>query len=350
MIQRGPLGWLRQTTAEIKSALGLGSAAYTATEDYAAAGHNHAGVYDPAGTATAAVSGHAGATDPHGDRAYADSLVVGLVDDRGNFDGSINTFPTTGGSGTAGAILKGDLWTLSVVAASGPLAGYSVGCLLRALSDTPGQTAGNWAITAVGFGYSPENSANKSADVTTDAASTSKYPTVKSLYDWATGLFAPMSHPHTVSQITDFVTPYLGALVNIVQANQTQTGLGNSWQLVPASIFTNVSGPAYFNANKAYVAPGNGVYQASGLITFASVADNVAIVVGVYKNGELFGLLGRGTVASASVSTAGFGGVIMVPMAAGDTLALAYYMFSPNPVFLTAAGGYIHFSVRRITG
>jgi hypothetical protein len=139
MIQRGPLGWLRQTTAEIKSALGLGSAAYTAstdyataaqgalaasasqpghthsyapalgtddnyvtdaekanignlgtaaytaTEDYAAAGHNHAGVYDPAGTATAAVSGHAGATDPHGDRAYADSLVVGLVDDRGNF-------------------------------------------------------------------------------------------------------------------------------------------------------------------------------------------------------------------------------------------------------------------------
>jgi hypothetical protein len=39
-------------------------------------------------------------------KAYADSLVVGLIDD-GNYDASTNTFPTTGGSGTSGAVLKG---------------------------------------------------------------------------------------------------------------------------------------------------------------------------------------------------------------------------------------------------
>jgi hypothetical protein len=73
--------------------------------------------------------------------------VVGLFDDRGNYDASSNQFPSTGGSGTAGAILKGDIWTISV---AGTLGGTSViaGDTVRALSDTPGQTASNWAINA----------------------------------------------------------------------------------------------------------------------------------------------------------------------------------------------------------
>lgn len=139
--------------------------------------HNHAGTYDPAGTAATAVSNHASATDPHGDRAfasaadttvlntaksYADSLVVGLVDDRGNYNASGNTFPASGGSGTAGAVLKGDLWTVSV---GGTLGGVAVtaGDLVRALVDAPGQTAGNWAVTENNIGYVAENAANKDA-------------------------------------------------------------------------------------------------------------------------------------------------------------------------------------------
>ncbi len=39
-------------------------------------------------------------------KSYADGLVVSLLDDRGNYDASSNTFPSSGGSGTAGAILK----------------------------------------------------------------------------------------------------------------------------------------------------------------------------------------------------------------------------------------------------
>lgn len=94
-------------------------------------------------------------------KTYADGLVVGLWDDRGSFDASVNTFPTTGGSGTAGAILKGDIWTISVVATSGSLFGYAVGSTVRALIDTPGQTTSNWDILNVGIGYIPENLANK---------------------------------------------------------------------------------------------------------------------------------------------------------------------------------------------
>jgi hypothetical protein len=74
------------------------------------------------------------------------SAVVGLFDDRGNYDASVNTFPAAGGSGAAGAILKGDIWTISVV---GVLGGTNVvvGQTVRALVDNPGQTAANWAIS-----------------------------------------------------------------------------------------------------------------------------------------------------------------------------------------------------------
>jgi hypothetical protein len=122
-------------------------------------------------------------------QSYADALVFGLLDDRGNYNASSHTYPSSGGSGTLGAINKGDLWTISV---AGTLGGIAVtpGDVVRALSDAPGQAAVNWVITENNIGYIPENSANKSSNVATDATSTTKYPTVKSLYDWAVSLFA----------------------------------------------------------------------------------------------------------------------------------------------------------------
>lgn len=76
---------------------------------------------------------------------YSDGLVIGLLDDRGNYDASGGGYPTTGGSGTAGAILKGDIWRISVTGAVG-----NAGNWIRALVDTPGQTAGNWSKVADG--------------------------------------------------------------------------------------------------------------------------------------------------------------------------------------------------------
>jgi len=135
---------------------------------------------DPAGTgateAASAVSAHSGATDPHGDRAYADSLVVGLWDDRGNYDASVNAYPSSGGSGAAGAILKGNIWTVSVGGTLPTAQAVGVGDTVRALIDAPGNTQANWAIQENNIGYVPENSANKSTETALGTSDTA-YPT-----------------------------------------------------------------------------------------------------------------------------------------------------------------------------
>jgi len=115
-------------------------------------------------------------------KTYADGLVVGLLDDRGNYDASTNLFPSSGGSGASGAILKGDLWTISVVGTLGGVA-VTIGDVVRSLSNTPGQTSSNWVITKNEFGYVAENSANKSNSVS-DASSTTKFPVWNIIVTW----------------------------------------------------------------------------------------------------------------------------------------------------------------------
>lgn len=95
-------------------------------------------------------------------KEYADGLVVGLWDDRGAYDASVNTFPAAGGSGAAGAILKGDIWTVSVAGALGGVA-VGVGDTVRAMVDAPAQVVANWSILENNTGYVPENAANKDA-------------------------------------------------------------------------------------------------------------------------------------------------------------------------------------------
>lgn len=113
-------------------------------------------------------------------KTYADSLVVGLLDDRGSYDASVNTFPAAGGSGTAGAILKGDIWFISVAGTLGGAA-VNIGDSARALVDSPGQTATNWSILESNIGYVPENVANKDTDGTLAANSDTKYPSQKAV-------------------------------------------------------------------------------------------------------------------------------------------------------------------------
>lgn len=132
---------------------------------------------DPANPVINADAAGAAAAAEVAAKAYADTLVIGLLDDRGNYDASVNTFPASGGSGTAGAIKKGDLWTISVAGTLGSSA-VTAGDVVRALVDTPGQTVGNWVITENNIGYVPENSTNKQTDLT---ASATKYPTVNAV-------------------------------------------------------------------------------------------------------------------------------------------------------------------------
>lgn len=134
-------------------------------------------------------------------KEYVDPLVQGLLDDRGNYDASVNTFPAAGGSGSAGAIVKGDTWYISV---AGTLGGASVGIgdTIRSLVDTPGQTASNWAILEGNIGFVPENVANKDTDGTLSANSDTKYPSQKAVKTYA-DTKAPAVHTHAIADVTN---------------------------------------------------------------------------------------------------------------------------------------------------
>lgn len=73
-------------------------------------------------------------------------LLNTVIRDRGNFDASFGTFPTTGGSGESGAIQLGNQWTISV---GGTLGGEEVDApydIIRALVDNPQDVRSDWYI------------------------------------------------------------------------------------------------------------------------------------------------------------------------------------------------------------
>ena len=106
---------------------------------------------------------------------YADGLVVGLWKDQGNFDASLGSWPTASNTIGSVPILSGFLWKVSV---GGTLTGgvvVDIGDAIRALVDSAGNTAINWAVIEGNDGYVPENEFNKATDLT-DPNDT-KYPT-----------------------------------------------------------------------------------------------------------------------------------------------------------------------------
>ena len=118
------------------------------------------------------------------ERTYAEGLVVGLWDDRGNFDASVNAYPSSGGSGTAGAIMKGDIWTISVTGTLPTGLVVEVGDTVRALIDSPANTQANWAIAQKNIGYVAENQANKTDTITGNEASSTLFASIKGIVDW----------------------------------------------------------------------------------------------------------------------------------------------------------------------
>jgi hypothetical protein len=115
------------------------------------------------------------------------TAVTGLLDYRGSYDASTNLFPATGGSGIAGAVLKGDFWICSV---AGTLGGVPVtsGDLIIAIVDTPAQTSSNWDLISNELGYQAENTANKTDTVAGNTSSSTKYLSVKGYYDYLIGM------------------------------------------------------------------------------------------------------------------------------------------------------------------
>lgn len=112
---------------------------------------------------------------------YADSLVAGLLDYRGAYNASVNTFPASGGSGSAGAVMKGDMWIISVAGTLGGVA-IQIGDSVIANTDTPGQTGSNWNILNSNISYVPEDVTNKVTSVS-GASTDAQYVSAKLVYD-----------------------------------------------------------------------------------------------------------------------------------------------------------------------
>jgi len=106
---------------------------------------------------------------------------TGLMDYRGAYNASSNTYPTTGGSGTGGAIMKADVFVISVAGTLGGVA-IQVGDYLIANTDTPAQTSSKWDTLNTNISYVPEDIANKVTSVSGSSTNT-QYPTAKLLYD-----------------------------------------------------------------------------------------------------------------------------------------------------------------------
>jgi hypothetical protein len=159
---------------------------------------------------------------------YTDSLALGLLDDRGNFDASGvgSPYPSTGGSGVAGAILKGDIWFVSVAGTIGTTV-VPVGASVRALVNTPGQTPSNWDIIDAGLGYVAENVANKvsnGVDISTYQANTTKYTSTQSVYQFVTATVnASAANIDLQTVLNNGHT-----LVNNINLQGTDAGLGQS--------------------------------------------------------------------------------------------------------------------------
>lgn len=136
-------------------------------------------------------------------KKYADGLVVGLLDDRGNYtpgtvSGAASPYPSTGGSGAGNTIRKGDLW---FIAANGFLntTAVTTGFSVRALVDNAGAlTDANWNILNTGFAFTPENVANKSTDINLGTSNT-LYPTQNAVKQYVSDNAALIDGQNTFS-------------------------------------------------------------------------------------------------------------------------------------------------------
>jgi len=197
-------------------------------------------------------------------KTYVDANVAGLLDDRGNFAASPSpgNYPTTGGSGPAGAIVKGDIWFISVPGFLNTTE-VGIGASVRALVDNPGVlTDADWDILDTGLGFIPENVANKvlsGSSITSDPNSETKYASLKALTEYLASI--PASTP-TLEQVLA-VTP-----------DQTSAGYDINLESLDGNLTTNV-GRGEFNVTN--VSAGTSVTAVDDTIAIASVNDEVVI-------------------------------------------------------------------------
>lgn len=157
-VARIPDGWMAYCTAEKKwyqadkvngLAIEFGSGGASNFGDLGGSPDDNAALADKFTAVEDAIDDEAAARSDADDaylllaQAYADMVSTDVLRFAGNWDASVGTYPTSG-TGTAGAIRRGDSYDISV---AGTIDGndYEVGDQLRAKIAAPGQTTANWA-------------------------------------------------------------------------------------------------------------------------------------------------------------------------------------------------------------
>jgi hypothetical protein len=254
-------------------------------------------------------------------KAYADTLVVGLLDDRGNFDASGNLFPSLGGSGSGGAVLKGDLWSISVAGTLGGVA-VTAGDVCRSLSDSPAQVASNWNLTENNFGYVAENLNNKKTTLTGNETSNIFYASIKAIIDYFSSsriiTILGFTPENVANKQNSLVVDGTGAKYTTVDAvnaglNAKISGSGTTNQLAKFTASGAVGNSSIFDNGNAGIGTtttgeklsvnGNIVIVSNGSLKFGNVSNNNNVVGISQVNG--FGL-------KIGVFKAGGGGVLGV--------------------------------------
>lgn len=113
------------------------------------------------------------------------------------------------------------------------------------------------------LGFTAENVVNKSTTLSADQASDTKYPSVKSVYDWATGLFATITNLALKAPLISpaFTTPNLGTPSAGVMTNMTglpaASVLAGSLGTGAYVMDTKLTVPSIINTSNAIAASGN---------------------------------------------------------------------------------------------
>lgn len=255
-------------------------------------------------------------------KTYVDNSVVWLLDDRGNYDASVNTFPASGGSGTAGAILKWDFWFISV---AGTLGGVpvAIGDSLRSLTDTPWQTASNWSVLEWNIGYVPENVANK--ENTTIDTNTTKYPTVNLL---KTGLDTKQATLVSGTNIKTVNSTTLLGSGDLAVATTAQGALADT-ALQPANISDTAYDATSWNGVTT-IAPSKNAVRDKIETMDSAIALNTAKVTNATHSGDMTG--DTALTAQPAIIT----GKASATVASGDLLLIADVNDSNNLKQVTA--------------
>ncbi len=263
--------------------------------------------------------------------AYADGLVGGLLDDRGNYNASSNLFPSSGGSGSAGAIVKGDLWTISVAGVLGGSA-VTVGDVVRCLTNAPGQTAANWVITENNFGFVAENSANKATSFA--SPDNTKYPTTLAV---KTEISNEIIAPSRITQggaTTNQVLAWSGSAWVPASISGSPGGSSGQFQYNNASSFAGVPGVAYASNTTTYLS------QAAAAIPLAiQAATGQTGNLTEWRNsvGTLFAYIDAvATITAGGPSTSG--AIAIIASNAQKLFSNGYYLTQTDGLYLPCRG------------